>query len=121
MAVGPIIASASAFAIGLFVMATVTPNIVIKDTWRAFQIAAVAGLASALLGKLVVALMSLIFLPIMLAGPLGVFFLHTLFNGALLFGANHYFDDGIRFASLKTLSLVAAGLTLVQMIIRSGV
>ncbi len=117
---GPILASAGAFAIGLFVMAVLTPNIVIKDTWRAFQVATIAALASAFLGKLVVALLSLVFLPILLAGPLGVFFLHALFNGALLFGASHYFDDGIRFASLRTLALVAAGLTLVQMIVRAG-
>jgi len=119
--VGPILASAGAFGIGLFIMSIMTPNIVVKDTWRAFQVATVVGLTSALLGKLAVALLSLVFLPILLAGPLGVFVLHALFNGGLLFGASHYFDDGIRFASLRTLGLVAAGLTLVQMIVRSGV
>ncbi|MCA9661475.1 MAG: hypothetical protein KC486_24255 [Myxococcales bacterium] len=116
---GPILASAGAFAIGLFVMASMSPNIVVKDSWRAFQVAGLCGLASALLGKLVVAILSLILLPILLAGPLGVFVLHALFNGALLFGATTYLD-GFSFKSVRTLGLVAAGLTLVQMIVRAG-
>ncbi|MCA9636571.1 MAG: phage holin family protein [Myxococcales bacterium] len=116
---GPILASAGAFAIGLFVMATVTPNVRIKDSWGAFQIAGACGLISALLGKLVVAILSLLLLPILLAGPLGVFVLHALFNGVLLFVATRYLD-GIRFDGVKSLAIVAAVLTLVQMIVRAG-
>ena len=116
---GPIIASATAFAIGLLVMATVSPNIVVRESWDAFKVAVVAGLASALLGKLVVAILGLLLLPILLAGPLGVFILHTLFNAIVLFAATRYLD-GIRFEGVRTLGYVAAGLTLVQMIVRAG-
>jgi uncharacterized membrane protein YvlD (DUF360 family) len=116
---GPMIASAGAFAAGLMVLASVSPQIAVRDAWSTFKVALLCGALSALLGKLVVAILSVIFLPILLTGPLGVFVLHALFNAILMAAVTRYLD-GVRFTSWRALAAVSAALTLLQMIVRAN-
>ncbi len=113
------IASAGAFAAGLMVMASVSPGVVVRDAWSTFKVALIGGVLSAVLGKLVVAILGIILLPILITGPIGVFILHALFNAILLFVLTRYLE-GVRFQSIRTLGAVAAALTLVQMIVKAG-
>ena len=113
------IASAGAFAAGLMVMASVYSQISARDAWSTFKVALVCGALSAVLGKLVVALLGVILLPILIAGPLGVFVLHALFNAILLAVVTRALD-GVRIHGLRALGITAAVLTLVQMIVKAN-
>lgn len=113
------IVSAVTFAVGLVALGAVLPGMRVRGAWGALKAAAVCGVLSAVLGKVLVVLLSLVFfLPILLTGPLGVFMVQGLVN-AILLGATARLVDGIDFDRRRTLLWAAFALTLAQAIARA--
>jgi hypothetical protein len=79
------IASCLAFAFGLMFLSALLPGMIVRDLWSAFKAALICGLSALVLGKLLFALLSLIFFfPILITGPLGAFLVQTFVNAVLL-------------------------------------
>ena len=114
------IASCLAFAFGLMFLSALLPGMIVRDLWSAMKAAVICGLLSAVLGKLLFALLSLIFFfPILITGPLGVFLVQTFVNAVLL-TVTENLVDGVRFQRWRTALWAAVGLTVLQMEARWG-
>lgn len=110
------IASCLAFTFGLMFLSALLPGMVVRDLWSAFKAAVVCGVLSVVVGKLLFALLSLIFFfPILISGPLGVFVVQTFVNVVLLLLTENLVD-GVRFQRWRTALWAAVGLTLLQTI-----
>ncbi len=109
------IASCLAFAFGLMFLSALLPGMIVRDLWSALKAAVICGLLSVVLGKLLYALLTIIFFPILLTGLLGVFAVQTVVNAALLMITENLVD-GVRFQQSRTALWAAIGLTLLQMV-----
>jgi uncharacterized membrane protein YvlD (DUF360 family) len=110
------IASCLAFTFGLMFLSALLPGMVVRDLWSAFKAAVICGILSVVVGKLLFALLSLIFFfPILISGPLGVFVVQTFVNVVLLLLTENLVD-GVRFQRWRTALWAAVGLTLLQTI-----
>lgn len=110
------IASCLAFTFGLMFLSALLPGMIVRDLWSAFKAAVVCGVLSVVVGKLLFALISLIFFfPILISGPLGVFVVQTFVNVVLLLLTENLVD-GVRFQRWRTALWAAIGLTLLQTI-----
>jgi uncharacterized membrane protein YvlD (DUF360 family) len=110
------IASCLAFTFGLMFLSALLPGMIVRDLWSAFKAAVVCGVLSVVVGKLLFALLSLIFFfPILISGPLGVFVVQTFVNVVLLLLTENLVD-GVRFQRWRTALWAAVGLTLLQTI-----
>ena len=117
----PMIASFFAFAFGLMFMSALLPGMVVRDAGSALKAAAICGVLSVVVGKLLFALLSLIFFfPILITGPLGAFVVQTFVNAVLL-TITENLVDGVRFQRWSTALWAAVGLTLLQMVASRGV
>jgi uncharacterized membrane protein YvlD (DUF360 family) len=115
------IASCLAFAFGLMFMSALLPGMVVRDVWSAAKAAVVCGVLSVVLGKLLFALLSLVlFFPILISGPIGVFLVQAFVNAVLL-SITENLVDGVRFQRWRTALWAAVGLTLLQMAVRGQV
>lgn len=110
------IASCLAFTFGLMFLSALLPGMIVRDLWSAFKAAVVCGVLSVVVGKLLFALLSLIFFfPILISGPIGVFVVQTFVNVVLLLLTENLVD-GVRFQRWRTALWAAVGLTLLQTI-----
>lgn len=110
------IASCLAFAFGLMFLSALLPGMIVRDLWSALKAAVICGILSVVLGKLLFAVLSLIFFfPILITGPLGVFLVQTFVNTVLLIVTENLVD-GVRFQRWSTALWAAIGLTLLQMV-----
>lgn len=115
------IASCLAFSFGLVFLSALLPGMVVRDVWSAFKAAVICGVLSVVLGKLLFALLSLIFFfPILITGPLGVFVVQTVVNTVLLMLTENLVD-GVRFQRWRTALWAAIGLTVLQLVAASQV
>lgn len=115
------IASCLAFTFGLVFLSALLPGMVVRDVWSAFKAAVICGVLSVVLGKLLFALLSLIFFfPILITGPLGVFVVQTVVNTVLLMLTENLVD-GVRFQRWRTALWAAIGLTVLQIVAASQV
>jgi uncharacterized membrane protein YvlD (DUF360 family) len=115
------IASCLAFAFGLMFLSALLPGMVVRDVWSAAKAAVVCGVLSVVLGKLLFALLSLVlFFPILISGPIGVFVVQAFVNAVLL-SITENLVDGVRFQRWRTALWAAVGLTLLQMAVRGQV
>ena len=115
------IASFFAFTFGLMFMSALLPGMIVRDLTSALKAAAICGVLSVVLGKLLFALLSLIFFfPILITGPLGVFVVQTFVNAVLL-TITENLVEGVRFNRWRTALWAAVGLTLLQMVAARGV
>lgn len=106
--------SAGVFALGLLFLSGLLPGMQVRGLWSAFKAAVVCGILSVVLGKLLLALLALLFwLPVIITGPVGVFLIQTLVNGILL-GLTARLVDGISFDRRRTVAWAAFALTLAQ-------
>ncbi len=110
------IASCLAFTFGLVFLSALLPGMVVRDVWSAFKAAVICGVLSVVIGKILFALLSLVFFfPILITGPLGAFLVQTFVNTVLLTMTENLVD-GVRFQRWRTALWAAIGLTLLQMI-----
>jgi uncharacterized membrane protein YvlD (DUF360 family) len=114
------IASCLAFTFGLMFMSALLPGMIVRDLWSALKAAIVCGVLSVVVGKLLFALLSVIlFFPILISGPIGVFLVQAFVNAVLL-SLTENIVDGVRFQRWRTALWAAVGLTLLQMaVVRS--
>lgn len=116
-----LVASCLAFTFGLVFLSALLPGMIVRDVTTAFKAAIVCGLLSAVLGKLLFALLSLIFFfPILISGPIGAFLIQAFVN-AILLTITENLVDGIRFVRWRTALWAAFGLTLLQMLVTRAV
>jgi uncharacterized membrane protein YvlD (DUF360 family) len=116
-----LIASCLAFTFGLMVLSALLPGMIVRDLWSAFKAAVICGLLSVVLGKLLFYVLSLIlFFPILISGPLGVFLVQAFVN-AILLTITENLVDGVRFVRWRTALWAAVGLTILQMLVSRAV
>src|SRR5262245_57752206 len=86
----------------------------VRGMGTALRAGLLCGTLSAVLGQLLLALLTLIFLlPIMLTGPIGVFVVQALVNTVLL-GLTGRFVEGLEFERPRTVFWAAVALTALQ-------
>lgn len=108
------IASVLGFAFGLLLLPAMIRGVRVDGMGSALKAGLVCGILSAVLGKILVALLTLVFLlPIVLTGPIGVFVVQALVNAVLL-GLTARMVDGVRFERARTVVWAAFALTLLQ-------
>ncbi|WP_224196135.1 phage holin family protein [Nannocystis pusilla] len=116
-----LVASCLAFTFGLIVCSALLPGMMVRDLWSAFKAAVICGLLSAVLGKVLFFLLSLVFFfPILISGPLGAFLVQAFVNTILLVITENLVD-GVRFVGWRTALWAAIGLTLLQMLVTRAV
>ncbi len=112
-----LIASIVAFALGILFLPMVFPGMRVRGTGSALKAGAIGGALSVTLGKVLVALLTLLFLPIALLGPVGAFVIQAFVN-ALILMVTTRLSDGVEFDSLKTTVWAAVALTTLQLVVR---
>ena len=113
-----LVASAVGFALGLLLLPAVIPGVRVRGLGGALKVGVVCGLLSVLLGKLLVFLLSLVFLlPILITGPIARFVIQVIVNGVLLSLATK-FVDGIEFDGRRSALWAAVALTVLQTVVR---
>lgn len=112
-----LVATAATFAFGMLFLPILFPGMRVRGTDNALKAGIIGGVLSAALGKVLFVLLSFIFLPIVLLGPLGPFLVQTLVNVGLLWTAALVFD-GIAFDRFRTTLWAALALTLLQTLVR---
>ena len=109
-----LIASAAGFAVGMLLLPVMIRGVRVRGTGSALKAGIVCGLLSAVLGKLLLVLLTLIFfLPIVLTGPVGVFVVQALVNAVLL-TLTAKLVSGIEFERMRTTLWAAFALTVLQ-------
>ena len=112
-----LIASIVAFAVGILLLPMVFSGMRVRGTANALKAGAIGGVLSVTLGKVLVSLLTLVFFPIALLGPLGVFIIQAIVNGGVLMITARV-SDGIEFDSVKTTLWAAIALTTLQFVVR---
>jgi uncharacterized membrane protein YvlD (DUF360 family) len=111
---GSFIASVLGFALGLLLLPAMIGGFRVRGMGSALKAGLVCGILSAVLGKLLVALLTLVFLlPIVFTGPIGVFVVQALVN-AILLSLTARLVDGIEFERRGTVMWAAFALTVLQ-------
>ncbi len=111
---GSLIASALGFAAGLLLLPVMIRGVRVGGLGGALKAGVVCGILSAVLGKLLVALLTLFFLlPVLLTGPVGAFAVQALVNAILLAMAGRLVE-GVQFDRRRTLLWASFALTLLQ-------
>lgn len=111
---GSLLASTLGFALGLLLLPAMIGGFRVRGMGGALKAGLVCGILSTLLGKLLVALLTLIFLlPIVLTGPLGVFVVQVTVN-AILLSLTARLVDSIEFERARTVWWAAFALTALQ-------
>jgi uncharacterized membrane protein YvlD (DUF360 family) len=114
----PLIASIAAFAFGLMFLPMLFRGIRVKGgASQALKVGLVGGVASVFGGKVLLALLTLFFFPIVLAGALGAFIVQALVNLAVLMLVPR-FMDGVEFDRIRTTGYAALALTVLQILVR---
>ncbi len=115
---GSFIATVLGFAVGLLILPAMIGGMRVRGMGGALKAGLLCGILSAVLGKLLVALLTLVFLlPIVLTGPIGVFVVHAVVNMILL-AITARLSDGIQFERTRTIGWAAFALTALQTIAR---
>jgi uncharacterized membrane protein YvlD (DUF360 family) len=110
------IASVLGFAFGLLLLPAMIRGFRVHGMGTALKAGLVCGILSALLGKLLLVLLTLVFfLPIVLTGPIGVFVVQALVN-AILLGITGHLVSGLEFERSRTVLWAAVALTALQTI-----
>lgn len=113
-----LIASILGFALGLLFLPMVIPGMRVRGTTEALKAGVVGGILSALLGKLLLILLTFVFfLPIVLTGPVGAFVVQGLVNAVLLWMTARLVE-GIEFDRARTTLWAAFALTVLQTVAR---
>lgn len=108
------IASILGFAFGLLLLPAMIRGVRVTGMGSALKAGLVCGILSAVLGKILVALLTLVFLlPIVLTGPIGVFVVQAVVNAVLLW-LTARMVDGLEFERTRTVMWAAFALTLLQ-------
>lgn len=109
------VASAFVFAVGLLFVGAWLPGMRVRGgLWGAFKAALVCGVLSTFLGKMLVALLTLVLLlPVVLTGPIGAFVVRALVNAVLL-ALTARLSASIQFERRRSLLWAAFALTLLQ-------
>lgn len=112
-----LIASIVAFAVGILFLPMVFSGMRVRGTTQALSAGAIGGALSVLLGKVLLAVLTLIFFPIALLGPVGAFIVQALVNVVILV-VTARISDGIEFDGLKTTVWAGIALTTLQFVVR---
>ncbi|MEM6292948.1 MAG: phage holin family protein [Myxococcota bacterium] len=112
-----LIASIVAFALGILFLPMLFSGMRVRGTTSALKAGAIGGALSVTLGKVLVSVLTLIFLPIALLGPVGAFIIQALVNAAIL-ALTARLSDGVEFDGLKTTAWAAVALTVLQTVVR---
>lgn len=88
--------------------------------WDKLRNAAICGVSSAILGKLAAMVLGLIFLPILLLGPIFLIAVQALANAAICF-AGGFFLAEFKFPDRQTIGWTAAILAILQVLIARNV
>ncbi|MEM7159281.1 MAG: phage holin family protein [Myxococcota bacterium] len=111
---GSFIASVLGFALGLLLLPAMVRGVRVGGMSGALKAGFVCGILSALLGKLLVALLTLVFLlPVVITGPVGVFAVQALVNMILL-ALTARLVDGVAFERSRSVMWAAFALTALQ-------
>lgn len=111
---GSFIASVLGFALGLLLLPAMIRGFRVSGMGTALKAGLVCGILSAVLGKILLVLLTLVFfLPIVLTGPVGVFVVQALVN-AILLGLTGRLVDGLQFERPRTVFWAAVALTALQ-------
>lgn len=109
-----LLASAAGFAVGMLLLPAMIRGVRVRGTGAALKAGVVCGLLSAVFGKLLLVLLTLVFFfPIVLSGPLGVFVVQALVN-AILLALTARIVTGIEFERMRTVLWAAFALTVLQ-------
>ena len=112
-----LVLSALVFAVGLLFLAGLLPGMRVDGLWGALKASVVCGILSAVLGKVLFVLLTLVLiLPVVLLGPLGLFAVQMLVN-AILLALTARIVRAISFEGRRSLLLAAALLTLGQTVL----
>lgn len=113
-----LIASVLGFALGLLLLPALIPGMRVRGMAAALKVGLVCGVLSVLLGKVLLVILSIIFiLPIVLLGPIGVLLIQGLVNGILLAVATRVVS-GIEFERRRSVVWAAVALTILQWVVR---
>jgi uncharacterized membrane protein YvlD (DUF360 family) len=116
----PLVASIAAFAFGLLFLPMLFRGIRVKGgTAQALKVGLVGGVVSVFGGKVLLALLTLFFFPIVLAGAVGAFIVQAIVNLAVL-ALVPRFMDGVEFDRLRTTAWAALTLTILQVVVRAA-
>jgi uncharacterized membrane protein YvlD (DUF360 family) len=108
------IASVLGFALGLALLPAMIRGFRVSGMGTALKAGLVCGILSAVFGKILLVLLTLVFfLPIVLTGPIGVFVVQALVNAVLL-GLTGRLVDGVEFERPRTVFWAAVALTALQ-------
>ena len=112
------VASAVVFALGLLFVGAWVPGVRVRGgLWGALKAALVCGILSTFFGKVLVALLTLIlFLPVLLTGPVGAFVVRGLVN-AILLAFTARLSPSISFDRRRALLWAAFALTVLQVLV----
>ena len=110
---GSLLASTLGFALGLLLLPAMIGGFRVRGMGGALKAGLVCGILSTALGKLLVVLLTLVFLPIVLLGSVGVFIIQALVN-AILLAVTARVVEGIEFERGRTVLWAAFALTALQ-------
>lgn len=112
-----ILISVAAFALGLLFLPMIFSGMRVRGTGAALKSGALGGALSVTLGKVLVSLLTLLFLPIALLGPVGAFVIQALVNTLILM-VTARLSDGVEFDGVRTTMWAAIALTALQLVVR---
>lgn len=113
---GSFVASVLGFALGMLLLPVMIRGVRVRGMGSALKAGLVCGILSAVLGKILLALLTLVFLlPIVLTGPIGVFVVQALVNAVLL-ALTGRLVEGLEFERRRTVLWAAVALTALQTI-----
>ena len=111
---GSLVASVLGFAFGLMLLPAMIRGFRVRGMDTALKAGLVCGILSAVLGKVLVVLLTLVFFfPIVLTGPIGVFVVQAMVNAVLLWLTAEVVD-GLEFERSRTVLWAAVALTALQ-------
>ena len=114
-----LVASTLGSALGFLLVPMLVPGMRVKGMGAALKVGLVCGLLSVLLGKLLLVLLSIVFiLPIALLGPLGVLAVQAVVNAVLLAIATRI-SSGVQFDRTRSMLWAAFALTVLQWVARA--
>jgi len=112
------VATAVTFAAGVFLLPALIPGARVRGGAETLKAAAIGGVLSTGLGKLLWLVLTLVFFPIRLLGPFGPVLAQAIVNGVLLLVGSQVVD-AVRFKSWSSLLWAAAALTALQVAVAS--